>query len=335
MPATYEPISTTTLGSTASSVTFSSIPGTYTDLVLVTSNTSSAGLGGVYLDQINGDTGTNYSSTKIFGTGSTAGSDRNTSDTGVNIALSNSTQCNNIFHFLNYSNTTTFKTVLARGNSAGGQTRASVALFRSTAAITSFRLSGVTFDAGSTFTLYGILKAQTMANTFIKIASVTVGAGGASSMAFTSIPATYTDLVLKVSARRSDSSEGYLSARFNSDSGSNYSNRTIRGTGTAASSSTSSSDTLLFFWVIDGTGYTANTFASADIYIPNYTSANQKSISAENAAENNATGSYMQITAGLWSGTAAITAITLYANESATGTFGQYSTATLYGIKKN
>jgi hypothetical protein len=159
MPATYEPISTTTLGSTASSVTFSSIPGTYTDLVLVTSNTSSAGLGGVYLDQINGDTGTNYSSTKIFGTGSTAGSDRNTSDTGVNIALSNSTQCNNIFHFLNYSNTTTFKTVLARGNSAGGQTRASVALFRSTAAITSFRLSGVTFDAGSTFTLYGILKA--------------------------------------------------------------------------------------------------------------------------------------------------------------------------------
>jgi hypothetical protein len=159
MPATYEPISTTTLGSTASSVTFSSIPGTYTDLVLVTRNTSSGGLGGVYLDQINGDTGTNYSSTKIFGTGSVAGSDRNTSDTGVNIALSNSTQCNNIFHFLNYSNTTTFKTVLARGNSAGGQTRASVALFRSTAAITSFRLSGVTFDAGSTFTLYGILKA--------------------------------------------------------------------------------------------------------------------------------------------------------------------------------
>ena len=158
--ATYEPIATQTLGSTAATVTFSSIPGTYTDLVLITSNTSSAGLGGVYLDQINGDTGANYSSTKIFGTGTVAGSDRNTSDTGVNIALTNSTQCNNIFHFLNYSNTTTFKTVLARGNSGGaGQTRASVALFRSTAAITSFRLSGVTFDAGSTFTLYGILKA--------------------------------------------------------------------------------------------------------------------------------------------------------------------------------
>lgn len=156
MPATYEPISTTTLGSTASSVTFSSIPGTYTDLVLVTSNTSSGGLGGVYLDQINGDTGTNYSHTKIYGTGSVAGSDRNTSDTSVNIGLSNSTQCNNIFHFMNYSNTTTYKTVLARGNSASGQTRASVTLWRNTAAITSFKISGVTFDVGSTFTLYGI-----------------------------------------------------------------------------------------------------------------------------------------------------------------------------------
>jgi hypothetical protein len=174
-----------------------------------------------------------------------------------------------------------------------------------------------------------------MATTFVKIASVTVGSGGASSMAFTSIPATYTDLALKVSARRSDTSEGSLSTRFNSDSGSNYSNRTIRGTGSAASSSSDSGLNLLPFWVIDGTGYTANTFASADIYIPNYTSANQKSISAENAAENNATGSYMQITAGLWSGTAAINAITLYANEQATGTFAQYSTATLYGIKNS
>ena len=158
--ATYEPIATQTLGSTAATVTFSSIPGTYTDLVLVTNNTSSGGLAGVYLENINGNTATDYSSTKIFGTGTVASSDRNTSDTSVNIALSNSTQCNNIFHFLNYSNTTTFKTVLARGNSGGtGQTRASIALFRSTAAITSFRLSGVTFDIGSTFTLYGILKA--------------------------------------------------------------------------------------------------------------------------------------------------------------------------------
>jgi hypothetical protein len=174
-----------------------------------------------------------------------------------------------------------------------------------------------------------------MANTYIKIASVTAGSGGASSMAFTSIPATYTDLAIKVSARRSDTSQGSLSARFNSDSGSNYSSRTIRGSGTAASSSTDSGNNLLPFWVIPGTGYTANTFGSADIYIPNYTSANQKSVSAENTEENNSTAAFMQITAGLWSGTAAINAITLYANEQATGTFAQYTTATLYGIKSS
>ena len=156
MPATYESISTTTLSSTASSVTLSSIPSTYTDLILVITNTSGGGLAGVYLSEINSDTGTNYSHTKIYGTGSVAGSDRNTSDTSVNIGLSNSTQCNNIFHFMNYSNTTTYKTVLARGNSASGQTRASVTLWRNTAAITSFKISGVTFDVGSTFTLYGI-----------------------------------------------------------------------------------------------------------------------------------------------------------------------------------
>lgn len=156
MPATYTPIATTTLGSTASSVTLSSIPSTYTDLILVITNTSGGGLAGVYLSEINSDTGTNYSSTKIYGTGSVAGSDRNSNDTTVNIGLSNSTQCNNIFHFMNYSNTTTYKTVLARGNSAGGQTRASVTLWRNTSAITSFKISGVTFDVGSTFTLYGI-----------------------------------------------------------------------------------------------------------------------------------------------------------------------------------
>jgi len=154
--STYTPIASVTLSSAQSSVTFSGIPQTYTDLVLVTTNTSAGGLAGVYLGQINGDTGTNYSETKIFGTGSVAGSDRNQNATGVNIGLSNSSQCNNIWYFMNYSNTTTYKTVLARGNSAAGQTRASVALWRNTAAITSFRIDGVTFDIGSTFNLYGI-----------------------------------------------------------------------------------------------------------------------------------------------------------------------------------
>jgi len=156
MPATYEPIATNTLTSAQSSVTFSSISGSYTDLVLVFTNTHSGSLAGVYLSQINGDTGSNFSETKLYGTGSVAGTDRNQNTTSVNIGLSNSSQCNNIWYFMNYSNTTTYKTVLARGNSAAGQTRTSAALWRSTAAITSFKIDGVTFDIGSTFTLYGI-----------------------------------------------------------------------------------------------------------------------------------------------------------------------------------
>lgn len=173
-----------------------------------------------------------------------------------------------------------------------------------------------------------------MANTYSFIASNTVGSGGSSSIDFTSIPASYTDLLLKVSARRSDATEGYLSLRFNANSGSNYSNKTLRGTGSAVSSSSDSSATYLDLWVIPGTTYTANTFGSTDIYIPNYTGSNNKSVSAENVAEGNNATMYMQITAGLWAQTSAINQITLYA-AGASGTFEQYSTAYLYGIKKN
>jgi hypothetical protein len=173
-----------------------------------------------------------------------------------------------------------------------------------------------------------------MANTFNLIASSTVGSGGAASIDFSSIPATYTDLLLKVSARRSDSTEGYLSLRFNANSGSNYSNKTLRGSGSAASSSSDSSATYLDFWVIDGTSYTDNTFASTDIYIPNYAGSTNKSVSADNMAEGNTTTMYLQMTAGLWAQTSAINQITLYA-AGASGTFAQYSTAYLYGIKNS
>ena len=173
-----------------------------------------------------------------------------------------------------------------------------------------------------------------MANTYKLIASNTVGSGGSSSIDFTSIPATYTDLLLKVSARRSDSTEGYLSLRFNANSGSNYSNKTLRGTGSAASSSSDSSATYLDFWVIPGTSYTATTFGNIDIYIPNYAGSTNKSVSAENVAEGNNATMYMQITAGLWAQTSAINQITLYA-AGASGTFAQYSTAYLYGISNS
>ena len=165
MPSTYTPIATQTLGSAAATVTFSSISGTYTDLILVvqcgnSGNTQS----NIAVQMGNGsvDTGSNYSRTLIYGDGSSAVSARATSQNFIAIAAgaANNTVIgvNNI-HFMNYSNTTTNKTVIARGDQASLYAVATVGLWRSTAAINLIQLtlqSGGNFVAGSTFTLYGI-----------------------------------------------------------------------------------------------------------------------------------------------------------------------------------
>ena len=159
MPATYTPIATTTLGSAASSVTFSSISGTYTDIILVfngtlTTSATSWGL------QFNSDTGTNYSNTTLYGDGSSAGSNRATSQTSTIGSYSGTDNSTNIHQIMNYSNATTYKSVLSRNN-GGGFVSARVALWRSTSAITS--VTAITasnqFASGSTFTLYGVKSA--------------------------------------------------------------------------------------------------------------------------------------------------------------------------------
>ena len=166
--STYTPIATQTLGSSASTVTFSSISGAYTDLVLVITPASSAQKD---VDiRLNGDTATNYSSTVLTGNGTTATSARETS---INVARvtyyssTNTTLGNSVFivNFMNYSNTTTYKTILTRGNNASTGVDASVAMWRNTAAITSIVLGPniqqgtATWSVGSTFTLYGIVAA--------------------------------------------------------------------------------------------------------------------------------------------------------------------------------
>jgi hypothetical protein len=158
MPNTYDPIATQTLGSSSGSITFSSIPSTYTDLVIVFSGTTAA-LVAVDI-QFNGDTSAIYSRAIISGNGSTASSDREVNQTQSSIGLSSTTQSDSIFQIFNYSNTTTFKTVLSRANVTASLLRACVGLYRSTSAITSVTLSvtnsASTFSAGSTFSLYGI-----------------------------------------------------------------------------------------------------------------------------------------------------------------------------------
>lgn len=168
-----------------------------------------------------------------------------------------------------------------------------------------------------------------MANTFIKIATVTVGAGGSSAIDFTSIPATYTDLVIKISARSAYSGTlNWFDLKFNSSSTS-WSGRFLYGTGSAAGSGTQAA----FGAAMPAATATASTFGNAEIYIPNYGSSNNKSVSVEGVAENNATASELDLTAQLWSNTAAITSVTLFPELSST--FVQYTTATLYGIKKS
>jgi len=160
MAATYEPIATTTLSTTTADVTFSTISGSFTDLIIVAIATSTSNAG-IYL-QFNNDTGSNYSRTNLEGDGSVAKSDRDTNQTGMPLGIAFTTEIPaNIFHIMNYSNSTTYKTALARQNTTSAVTRAIVGLWRSTAAITTIRVypTAGSFKSGSTFTLYGIASA--------------------------------------------------------------------------------------------------------------------------------------------------------------------------------
>jgi hypothetical protein len=167
MPSTYEPIASTTLGSDTADVTFSSISGTYTDLILVT-NLGVTSVDNAVSLRFNGDSGSNYSVTNLYGDGSTASSARATGLSNVYIAWYVdpivAIQETIITHIMSYSNTTTNKTLLSRANRASSGNypgaEAIAGLWRSTAAITSVRIAGGgNLKAGSTFTLYGVKSA--------------------------------------------------------------------------------------------------------------------------------------------------------------------------------
>jgi hypothetical protein len=161
MPATYEPIATTTLGSTATTVSFTSIPGTYTDLVLVTSIKATSADTNQWM-RFNSDSTTNYSSTNMYGDGTSALSFRQSSEDKFNSVLSGylvtSQNCPGIYNIMNYSNTTTFKTMISRFSNSGVVAQAEVSLYRSTSAITAIEIFTTpnSFAVGSTLTLYGI-----------------------------------------------------------------------------------------------------------------------------------------------------------------------------------
>ena len=170
-----------------------------------------------------------------------------------------------------------------------------------------------------------------MATTYTLISSVTVGSGGAASIEFTSIPATYTDLVIKLSARDSSAAIGNAyNLQFNSDtSGNNYAYVLLYGISNLATGSEKTT-TNGYLNYINSANATASTFGSAEIYIPNYRSSNLKSMSHEGIAENNGTDGRQGLNGYLWNSTSAITSIQIDAYGAPT--WVQYSTFYLYGI---
>jgi hypothetical protein len=162
---TYEPIATTTLSTSSASVTFSSISGSYTDLVFVSTAKLVSGTAGMQL-QFNGDTASNYGNVFLYGDGSSIGSVQNGTATSINFHygayLDSTNWAVQIGQIMNYSKTTTYKTVVNRDGSAPTGTDAIVGMWRDTSAITQIVVktgNANIYAAGSTFTLYGIAAA--------------------------------------------------------------------------------------------------------------------------------------------------------------------------------
>jgi hypothetical protein len=169
-----------------------------------------------------------------------------------------------------------------------------------------------------------------MATTYTLISSVTVGAGGAANIEFTGIPATYTDLHLLISPR-SDQAGTYgagLFLEFNNSGGTAYRNITLEFYSTTVGSFSQTNQASARIGSFVGTSQTASTFNNISVYIPNYTSSNNKSLSIDNVEENNGDVNN-NLTAALWSNSSAITSMKILPSA---GNLVQYSTAYLYGI---
>ena len=167
--------------------------------------------------------------------------------------------------------------------------------------------------------------------TYILISSVTVGGGGAATISFTGIPATYTDLLVKLSTRsnRSGNTSDDQYIQFNGDTSAVYSMKRLLGNGSSVFS-----DSAAGAFVGDATAATAtaSTFANTEIYIPNYTSTNAKSILTDSVTENNATEAYQIFNAALWNPVTQAPITSVLIGSWSTNNFVQYSTAYLYGI---
>jgi len=170
-----------------------------------------------------------------------------------------------------------------------------------------------------------------MANTFELIASSTVGAGGASSIDFTSIPSTYSDLLIKCSLRTGEAAiYTDIDITFNGESARQW--RGFYAVTTSLGTSTNTSFNIVA--PATAANSTASNFSNCDIYIQNYTSSGVKSIGSEGVSENNSGSNFVLNMSGntVTNGTA-VTTINLVPFGG--NSFVQYTTAYLYGIKNS
>ncbi len=155
---TYTPLANITLGSSAASVTFSSISQAYRDLVLVI-DCSTASVAATIVLRLNGDTGSNYNLVSALGDGSSATSSSSASVTGVTVGQGASGRRNLQINFLDYSATDKHKSLVSRHSAAATAVDMRAGRWASTSTVTSvliYPTASSTFDAGSTFCLYGI-----------------------------------------------------------------------------------------------------------------------------------------------------------------------------------
>ena len=165
--------------------------------------------------------------------------------------------------------------------------------------------------------------------TMTLISTVTVGSGGASTISISSIPQTYTDLRIVISARSNYSSANtdFCRLTFNGST-TGYEGRYLRGNGSGAQSSTTQGSNVR----LDVPSDTGNSFSNAQYYVPNYTGSQSKSISAEYVTESNNTSDYQYFTSTIWANSSGITSVSI---DSANGaSFVQNSTMSIYGILK-
>lgn len=166
-----------------------------------------------------------------------------------------------------------------------------------------------------------------MALVMTSIFTQTVGVGGAANVIFNNIPQHFTDLVIYMSARNVYSGDADSYMWFNNSQGTAYSWTKMQGTGSSIATYRGSNADVLSPYTSKGDA-TANTFGTAQIYIPNYTQAVFKSVISESVTENNGTTSFTTLAAGVWRNTAAITTISFTTFQG----FTQHSTFSVYGI---